>query len=205
LRTDATARIAAHRQSPFAAKRMWPMLLVVAVLSCTVLPMAETAAAGEKPSEYDVEAAYLFNFGKFVAWPASASSPHRPLTICVLGEDPFGSALDRIVAGEKIGGRAVVDKKISNADAAHACSILYVSSSEATRIDKILAALKDAPVLTVSDIPDFAQRGGIIQFVLRDNRVRFLVNLGPAQHEGLSLSSELLKVAVSVQRAEGGN
>lgn len=184
--------------------RVWPMLLVVAVLSCTVWPMPEHASAGEKPSEYDVEAAYLFNFGKFVTWPASASSPNRPLTICVLGDDPFGPALDRIVAGEKIDGRDVVARRISNADAAHACSILYLSSSETDRIDKILAALKNAPVLTVSDIPDFTQRGGIIQFVLRDNRVRFLVNLGPAQHEGLSLSSELLKVALSVQRAEGG-
>ena len=166
-------------------------------------PVPTHAAASEKPTEYDVEAAYLFNFGKFVSWPTNPPNRNRPLAICVIGEDPFGPSLDRIVSGETIGGRPVVDKRISNLEDVSDCSILYISSSEATRLNRILTAVKDAPVLTVSDIPDFTQRGGIIQFVLRENRVRFEVNLDPVQRDRLILSSELLKVAVNVKRAEG--
>lgn len=113
--------------------------------------------------------------------------------------------MDRLVDGERIGGKTVVDKRISRMEDASGCSILYISSSEADRLDRILALLKDVPVLTVSDIPDFADRGGIIQFVLRDSRVRFTVNLAPAQHDRLTLSSELLKVALDVKRGEGSH
>jgi hypothetical protein len=193
-------------QSPANSRgsRAW-LLLWIAVVSCGLWPVSERAhaAPGEKPSEYDVEAAYLFNFGKFVVWP-SLTSAAQPITICILGEDPFGTALDRLVTGEKIDGKPVVDKKISRVEEAPSCSILYISTSESAHLNRILGAVKDAPVLTVSDISDFLDRGGMIQFVLRDNRVRFTVNLGPAQRDRLILSSELLKVAVSVKRAEGG-
>lgn len=172
------------------------------VLTGTLCPLPGSAASNERPSAYDVEAAYLFNFGKFVTWPANSSAPDGALTICVLGDDPLGPTLDRLVAGEKIDGKSVVDKKISRAEDAPNCSILYISSSEVSRLNRILAVLKDAPVLTVSDIPDFTERGGMIQFVLRDNRVRFTVNLVPAQRDRLTLSSELLKVAVDVKRGE---
>ena len=180
------------------------LLLFVTVVGCSLVwPLPERAtAAGDKPTEYDVEAAYLFNFGKFVTWPNTAGT-QKLLTICVLGDDPFGPTLDHIVSGEKIDGRTVIDKKLSTADDAPYCSILYISSSEATRLTRILAIVKDTPVLTVSDIPNFTDRGGIIQFVLHENRVRFVVNLGPAQRDGLALSSELLKVALSVKRGEG--
>jgi uncharacterized protein DUF4154 len=180
-----------------------PLCVAIAVLTCTLCPLPGGAAPNEKPSAYDVEAAYLFNFGKFVTWPANSTAPNQPLTICVLGEDPLSPPLDRLVTGEKIDGKSVVDKKISRPEDALNCSILYISSSEAARLNRILAVLKDAPVLTVSDIPDFTERGGMIQFVLRDNRVRFTVNLPPVQHDHLTLSSELLKVAVDVRRGEG--
>jgi YfiR/HmsC-like len=184
--------------------RAW-LLLWIVVVSCGLWSVSERAwaAPGEKLSEYDVEAAYLFNFGKFVVWPGNQTSSAQPITICVLGEDPFGPTLDRLVTGEKIDGKPVVDKKISRVEEAPSCSILYISTSESAHLNRILGAVKDAPVLTVSDISDFLDRGGMIQFVLRDNRVRFRVNLGPAQRDRLILSSELLKVAVSVKRAEG--
>jgi uncharacterized protein DUF4154 len=185
--------------------RMWLLLLVIIASSCTLWPIPEAASASQMPSQYDVEAAYLFNFGKFITWPASAGTQNKPLTICVIGEDPFGPSLDHIVSGEKIDGRTVVDKKLSSADEALSCSILYISPSEANRLARILSVVKDAPVLTVSDIPEFADHGGMIQFVLHENRVRFVVNLGPTQRDGLALSSELLKVALSVKRAEGSH
>lgn len=160
--------------------------------------------AADKFSQYDVEAAYLFNFAKFVTWPPASPGQGGAFNICVLGDNPFGPSLDRIITGEKIDGKVVVDKKISSPEEAPACSILYISSSEASRLGRILNLVKDAPILTVSDIPDFAEHGGIIQFVLRENRVRFEVNLVPVQRDHLIFSSELLKVAVGVRRAEGG-
>ena len=175
---------------------------MVAALSCTVWPAPQPVAAADKFSQYDVEAAYLFNFAKFVTWPASSPVQNGAFNICVFGDDPFGPSLDRIISGEKIDGKTVVDKKISSPEEAPTCSILYISSSEVGRLNRILSAVKNAPILTVSDIPDFTERGGIIQFVLRDSRVRFEVNLGPVQRDRLTLSSELLKVAVSVKREE---
>jgi hypothetical protein len=176
----------------------------MASLSCALWPaIPRTAKAAEHFSQYEVEAAYLFNFAKFVTWPSSSLAERARFNICVLGEDPFGASLDRIIAGETIGGKPVVDKRISSAEEAAGCSILYISSSEEGRLSRVLTAVKDEPVLTVSDISNFTERGGIIQFILRDNRVRFEVNLLPAQRDHLALSSELLKVAASVKRGEG--
>ncbi len=158
-----------------------------------------------KPTQYEVEAAYLFNFGKFVVWPGTTHTSQAPFLICVLGDDPFGPVLDRTIAGETVGGRPVRDKRIARPQDATGCSILYISSSESARLSNILPAIHEASVLTVSDIPDFVQRGGMIQFVLRDGRVRFEVNLSSTQSNGLSMSSELLKVAVEVVRGGGGS
>jgi YfiR/HmsC-like len=179
--------------------RLRMVLCILAAFLIMLWSVPAQAGPNDKPSEYDVEAAYLFNFSKFITWPADSGS----LSICVLGDDPFGPALDKIVTGEKVAGKSVVDKRITRSEEASSCSILYISASEASRLSRILLAVKDAPVLTVSDLPDFLDRGGMIQFVLRDSRVRFAVNLAPTQHDGLALSSELLKVAVSVRRAEG--
>lgn len=162
------------------------------------------AAPESKPTQYEVEAAYLFNFGKFVAWPASAQPADSPFLICVLGDDPFGPVLDRAIASEALKGRPVQARRIARPQDAVGCSILYISGSESGRLSKILSEIHEAPVLTVSDIPDFVQQGGMIQFVLRDGRVRFEVNLAPTQRNGLAMSSELLKVAVQVFRGEGG-
>jgi hypothetical protein len=180
------------------------VLCIQAALICTLWSIPAQAGPNDKPSEYDVEAAYLFNFSKFITWPADRGPHGGSILICVLGDDPFGPILDKTVTGEKVDGKTVVDRRITRFEEATGCSILYISTSEASRLNRVLLAVKDAPVLTVSDLPDFLDRGGMIQFVLRDNRVRFAVNLGPTQHDGLTLSSELLKVAVSVTRGEAG-
>ncbi len=186
------------------ASRPSQWLACVLLLSSLVNARGE-AAPENKPTQYEVEAAYLFDFGKFVAWPSAGEPAGSPFLICVLGEDPFGAVLDRTVAGETLNGRAVQDKRITRPQEAAGCSILYISSSESGRLSKILPAIQEAPVLTVSDIPDFVQQGGMIQFVLHEGRVRFEVNLAPTRKNGLVLSSELLKVAVQVIRGGGGH
>ncbi len=153
------------------------------------------------PTEYEVKAAYLYNFGRFVQWPANATAAGGDsFTICLLGEDPFGPALHATIAGETIGGRSVVAKRISGPQQGVNCRILFISSSEDHQLSDILAALDKASVLTVSDMPQFVRRGGMVQFILDGNRVRFEVNLTPAERAGLTLSSQLLKLAISVKR-----
>ncbi|MGB7189546.1 MAG: YfiR family protein [Acidobacteriaceae bacterium] len=148
-------------------------------------------------SEYDVEAAYLYDFGKFVRWPADAPKPPT-FDICILGRGPFDGTLDRIIANNRIGGRPIQKRILSSPAQADGCAILYIADSEANNLRGILDALGDRQSLLVSGMPHFAQSGGTIQFVVEGDRVRFMVNLDAAAKCHLTLSSELLKVALSV-------
>lgn len=183
----------------------WSARIAFVSLSFAVSTILVVAARAETQqgdaTEYQVKAAYLYNFGKFVEWPSSATGrADRPFAICVLGDDPFGNALDSAVAGATIRGNNVVAKRISNADQIDGCRIVFISTSEIDRLPEVLAGLDKSSVLTVSDIPQFSQRGGMIQFVFDRNRVRFEINVTNAEDAGLSLSSELLKVAMRVMR-----
>jgi len=180
-----------------------PMRARFAAAVVLLLALPYAAAQDNKPTQYDVEAVYLYNFAKFVTWPQTG--PQRgPFTICVFGEDPIAPILDRTIAGETLDGRPVVDRKVSTLEQLPACSILYISASQAKQVGRVLAVVQGLPVLTVSDMPGFLAGGGIIQFVLLDNRVRFEVNLQPTQRDGLALSSELLKVALNVKEIGSG-
>ncbi|HEX3822192.1 MAG TPA: YfiR family protein [Candidatus Sulfotelmatobacter sp.] len=160
-----------------------------------------------KPSEYAVKAAYLYNFGKFINWPAaSTQTGSASFDICLLGRDPFGPTLQAAVAHETLGGKQIVVRQIDALSDTADCRVLFISTSEAKRLKQILAALGRASVLTVSDLPEFTERGGMVQFVLQGDRVRFEVNSASAERAGLTLSSDLLKVAVNVRRnAEVGD
>jgi hypothetical protein len=159
-------------------------------------------AQKSKPTDYQVKAVYLINFARFVAWPDKLGMQRELFTICVFGPDPFGQTLDSVLAGEKIAGRSAVAKRISTAQDSFDCRILFVSSSETGSINRVVETANKQGVLTVSDMPHFANRGGMIQFVTDEKRVRFEVNLTAAQRAGLTLSSELLKVATLVRTNE---
>lgn len=174
----------------------WACGLLCAAGSLASAGPASQNARAERPSREEVEAAYLYNFGKFVRWPGA--SQRGPLVICVAARDLFAGALRPLVAGEQINQRALQVRKLENPDEVAGCSILFVGSGDPARIDGLLKAAADKPILTVGDAPDFLVRGGTIQFVLMEDHVRFSVNLSAADRCGLSLSSELLKVAVSV-------
>lgn len=171
-------------------------LLLVAEFAASALSASPQQA---KPEEYQVKAVYLYNFGKFVDWPPAAAQGDS-FAICVLGRDPFGPMLDTTLAGESIGDKKLVARRIATVQEASACRILFVSVSEAGRLKQILAGVEKSGVLTVSDAPDFMASGGMIQFVLSDNKVRFEVNLGAAEKAGLKFSSQLLKVATDVKK-----
>ena len=173
-------------------------LLAVGIASVLLGP-SYLHAQRSSPSEYEVKAAYLYDFGKFVAWPAKvAASDDFP--ICVLGQDPFGPTFDATIAGETINGKKVVVNRIAKPQDALSCRILFISASEESQLKEILATLDKTSVLTVSDISQFTRRGGMIQFVIDANRVRFEVNVTTAERSGLALSSQLLKVAISVRK-----
>ncbi|MGB7434607.1 MAG: YfiR family protein [Candidatus Acidiferrum sp.] len=178
----------------------WRIVAVFALLMAGLAAAAPVEAQQQsKPEEYQVKAVYLFNLGRFVQWPAAADKG-EVFPICVLGRDPFGAKLDATLAGETIDGRKLVAKRISNAREAADCRILFISSSESDHIRDTMAALDKFSVLTVSDMPDFTGRGGMIQFLLLENKVRFEVNLAAAQKVGLVLSSQLLKVATDIRK-----
>ena len=169
-------------------------------LVCLVFPLTAAWAQQQRANEYDVKSAYLYNFGRFVEWPNKSTDKEDLFAICVLGHDPFGAALDAALAGQTVGGQKAVAKRISKAEDAPGCRVLFISGSEDGQLKNIIAVLDHMGILTVSDMPQFSQRGGMIQFVPEGNRVRFEVNLKSVQDAGLMLSSELLKVAVTVRR-----
>lgn len=147
-------------------------------------------------SEYQVKAAFLLNFGKFVEWPSGDASD---LLICVLGDDPFGETLDDTVAGRTVGRRTVATRRIGAVAQAKSCSILFVSRSESGSVDGILSALRGSPILLVGELDRFATRGGMINFVEVDQKIRFEINEAAAKKAGLKISSQLLRLATIVQ------
>lgn len=150
------------------------------------------------PTESQVKAAYLYNFGRFVEWQSDRGPSGDSFELCVLGQDPFGPLLDATVAGESINTRKIIVKRLPKLFEGASCNILYISSSEASRLGPILEAAHRSGTLTVSDIPHFVDHGGIIGFIKQQDRIRFEVNRSAAEDSHLTLSSELLKVAFKV-------
>lgn len=163
---------------------------VVLMLVCLAASPASSQAA--PPSEYEVKAAFLYNFARFVEWPEAAQADDT-LKICILGKDPFGDAFESI-EGRLIRGRRLVVERHTD-PGQEPCDILFVSASERRRLAAILTALKDTPVLTVSEVDGFAARGGMVNFYLDQKKVRFEINVDAVERAGLEMSAKLLRVA----------
>jgi len=164
---------------------------------CRDGPDRATAEAKRISGESDLP----LQLGRFVKWPEAApAGKGDSFSICVLGQDPFGPVLDSTLAGEALDGKPVVPRRLSKPPDAGECRILFISTTEEKHLKEILTAVDDGGVLTVSDMPGFTRRGGIIQFVLEGDRVRFEINLASAENARLVMSSELLKVATNVKR-----
>lgn len=190
---------ASQAKSPGARLGLAAVCLAAVLAFCT-LPVVPADGQRAAATEYEVKAAYLFNFGKFVRWPSQADAQ---FTICVLGRDPFGRMLDDLISGEAIDGRRLVTRRITTLREAAGCRVVYVSGSEEYRLADVLPRLHATGALTVSDLPRFSERGGIIGFVMVSDRVRFEVNLSAARQAGLNLSSDLLRVATTVRTENG--
>ncbi len=171
-------------------------MLCLWVLALTPSLRAIEASA---PSEYQIKAAFLLNFTKFIEWPANEGAG-SPFSICVVGDDPFGPVLDQLVEGETVAGRKIAVRRIraeARVEPPGSCEILYVAKQE-QNLHGVLSGAGPG-VLTVGEGDGFLDSGGMIAFVLEDRRVRFNIDQGAAQRAGLKLSSRLLGVARSVR------
>ena len=158
---------------------------------------AGPAASAPLPTpEYQLKAVFLFNFAKFVEWPASAhATKDSPIVLGIVGEDPFGAVLDNAVKGEKLGGRPLEVRRFKEIGEVTGCHLLFISNSLKDQAGDLLKILQGRPVLTVSETPGFAERGGVINFVMADNKVRFEINPQTAAQQSLKVSSKLLQLA----------
>jgi len=163
---------------------------VLALLCCA------RAWADAPPTEYQVKAAYLFNFGQFVEWPAQAwSSPSAPFEICVVGSDPFGSLLDDVTRGEALGGHPLRVRRVASAAEVSGCQILFIGRSESDRIVETLQTLQGRSVLTVTDIEGAENHGAMIVLRNDNKHIRMRINLAAAKASHLVISSKLLRPA----------
>lgn len=176
--------------------RDWLMALAKLMLSGLLLGSGAWAAEFD---EYAVKAAYLYNFAKYVEWPPGVfTNADAPLLICIAGENPFGDAL-AVLSGKMVESRPVVVRHIPAATGLDKCHIVFVGRAEQGRFKSLLAKLARLPILTVSDIGDFAREGGMIGLVEAEQRIRFDINLVTTRQANLKLSSQLLKLATIVE------
>jgi len=154
------------------------------------------APAQEQPTEYQVKAAFLEKFGKFVEWPDTAfAGAGAPLVIGVFGENPFRDDLENLAAKDTINGRAIVVRQIKSPADLKGCHVVFIPASMKAREPEALAAVRGLGILTVGEPDDFIQQGGMIKFVVENSRIRFEINGAAAHCAGLKISSKLLALA----------
>ena len=172
-------------------RRRTAWLLGLALL-CAVARGAPPPAATS--AEYQLKAVFLFNFAQFVEWPARAfRDPKAPLVIGILGEDPFGTYLDDLVSGEKIGERPLLVRRYQRAEDLTGCHIVFICRSEAGDLDKLVARLKNRCLLTISDVDSFTREGGMVRFATEKGKIRLRINVEAAKACELTISSKLLR------------
>jgi hypothetical protein len=165
------------------------------------LLIARQAETAEAVPEYQVKAAFILNFTKFIEWPAGAFADSKaPVVLGVVGQDPFGGYLDQMLTGKQAQGRQLQLKKIEHGGTCSGCHLLFISSSEAGRIQEILRSVGGGGTVTISDIPDFESQGGTIRLFITGQRVRFAINTEAPASASVKFSSQLLKLS---QTSEG--
>jgi len=172
--------------------------LQIAPAFCIVLA---SLASAQMMDEYQVKAGFVSSFARFVEWPAEKfKGPEAPIAICVLGQNPFGTALNALVEGKVVEGRTLVIREIPDRGQAGDCQILYISSSEHLRLRTILGSLGDKSIFSVGDTSDFIAEGGVVSLRTEGGRVSIEINSEAARAKHLRISSRLLQLARNVRR-----
>lgn len=181
--------------------------LIIFIVTMMMLSPASQAWAqdGETSSEYLIKAGYIYNFAKLVEWPATTfAQPDSPIVIGIVGNDPFGPVIDKVLEGKKVNGHPFLIKRLKTTADVKECHILFVGSSLGPHVSDTIRLTRGTPVLTISEIPGFADRGGIINLTLEQNKVRFEVNVEAAKEADLNISSRLLVLAKVIQQSGDG-
>lgn len=177
-----------------ATRRRW--LLGVICLGLAGAWVTAVHGAAAPVSEYELKAAFLYNFTKFVDWPPKAFPvADGPIVIGIVGQDPFGKTIDDLVRGEVVHDRAIIVKRVPLDGDIRTCHVLFISRSERAQLPGLLSQLKDSSVLTVSDMDHFADQGGMVDLVLENKAVKIEINPAAAERAGLQMSSKLLRLA----------
>lgn len=173
---------------------LWSVFLAVA--GYAVAAHAETASS----LEYRVKAVFLLNFAKFTQWPSEAfESDRSPIVICILGEDPFGAVMEETIKGETVDGRKLKIKRCKQPAEVAGCQILFLTGMNQDRMVQVLRTMEGSSVLTVGESGTFLEAGGVIAFVMEQNKVRFAINETASERAGVKISSKLLSLAATVQ------
>ena len=160
-----------------------------------------TCVQAQTPSEYQLKAAIIYNFSKFVDWPSRAGTdPSQPLVIGILGDDPFGREIDGVIYGKTANGRRLVIKRFSNLRDLSPCHILFVSSSQKNNLKQIFDSVAGSGVLTVGETDRFAEAGGVINLNIIDGKVHLIINQAAAERAGLRISAKLLGLAQVIRK-----
>lgn len=181
------------------------LLLAALLLTAFNPPGVRLVDGAQSPTEFQVKAAYLFNFLKFVEWPDDpGADPHGKWIIGFVGDTPISDELERLVEGKSVLGRDLQVRKFQPGDNLSACNILFIGESQKKRLPAILAALRGSSVLTVADMENFISAGGMVAFVVEDSRVKVAIDVAATGRARLRVSSKLLALAHIVGGPERG-
>ena len=182
-----------------------PVAFLAVLLSLLLAGVGQPGRAQTAEEEYRVKAAFIFHFAQLVDWPADLPvDTENSLFLCTLGEDPFHGVLEATVGGKIIGNRVLRIRHLAQAQDLQSCQILFIDKGQSRRIPALLAALHHAPVLTVGETAGFAAAGGMIGFLLQENKLRFEINLAAAESARLKIGSRLLLLAQTVIQESPG-
>jgi hypothetical protein len=170
---------------------LFTVLFFCLITTFLIFCVQNTNAREIKPGEYRVKAAFLYNFLKFIEWPAN-NDPG--LTVCILGEDPFGNDIDALL-NETVSNRKLSVSYVSDYEVLKKCNLVFISHSEADYLAEIIKTAREYRIVTVGDTEGFADQGVMLNFYLQENKVRFEINKDAADRSGIRISSKLLNLA----------
>jgi len=151
----------------------------------------------DESAEYTLKAAFLYNFAIFASWPNQTADSFN---LCIYGKDPFSQDLDSLMRKKSVNERKIIIHRMSSPDHLNQCQLVFISRAAIGDLADVIDGLKDKPVLTVADSPGVSQQGVVLNMNVKDDKITFEANLTMARKAGLSLSSQLLRLATKIQR-----
>jgi len=179
-------------------KQRWaPQWLVMAAAAAMLPVSAQDPSRGAV--EYQIKATFLYSLAKFVDWPPEKLEENSPILVGIYGKDPFGATIDQALQDKTVNGRTLVIRRLTGLEQVRQYHILFISSAEKKQLAQILSAVGDGGVMTVGEVASFAEQGGMVNFVLRENSVGLEINVGAAERARIKFSSKLLRLARVVE------